>query len=387
MKDIGVFGATGSIGDSTLQVVREQPDEFRVVVLTAHSRQQKLAELIQEFKPSLAVIEEKPAEELVHIAKRHGCDLLEGRKALLDAAEYHMDIAMHALVGSAGLELALRLARKPMRLCLANKESIVCGGHLLKAAASLSGCQVMPVDSEHNAVYQLLEGRGLDDVARITITASGGPFRELPLDAFASITPEQAVKHPNWSMGAKISVDSATMMNKGLELIEAAYFFPVDQNQLQAVIHPQSIIHGLIELVDGSCLAHLSETNMQVPIRHALSPGKRLAGGRNLLDLMRVGQLELYPVEEKRYPCFSLARQALAHAGGAPNILNAANEVAVGYFLAGKIGFLDIPKLVAKALGAAELAQWVASEAGTVEEVLELDATTRGLVQFWVKED
>ncbi len=385
MKNLGIFGATGSIGQSTLAVVREHPEEFRVVVLTARSQQQKLAELIEEFQPAIAVIEEKPADELASVAQRYGTQLKVGRQALLDAADESMDMAMHALVGAAGLELALRLATKPMRLCLANKESIVCGGHLLHANAARSGCHVMPVDSEHNAIYQLLEGKKIEDVARITITASGGPFRDMPLGEFTSITPAQAVKHPNWSMGAKISVDSATMMNKGLELIEAAYFFPVAHDQLQAVIHPQSIIHGLIEMVDGSCLAHLSETSMQVPIRYAMAVDARLSGGQNLLDIMREGELALYPVDERRYPCFGLARQALAHGGGAPNILNAANEVAVGLFLSGHIGFLDIPALVDKALGSAELAQWLASDCATVGEVLELDAATRQLVRQWVK--
>ncbi len=385
MKNLGIFGATGSIGQSTLAVIRDHPEEFRVVVLTARSQQQKLAELIEEFQPAIAVIEEKPANELLSVAQKYGTQLNVGRQALLEAADQSLDVAMHALVGAAGLELALRLATKPMRLCLANKESIVCGGHLLHANAERSGCHVMPVDSEHNAIYQLLEGKKYQDVTRITITASGGPFRELPLQDFSSITPEQAVKHPNWSMGAKISVDSATMMNKGLELIEAAYFFPVSHDQLQAVIHPQSIIHGLVEMVDGSCLAHLSETNMQVPIRYAMSGDKRLSGGQNLLDIMREGQLSLYPVDEKRYPCFALARQALAHGRGAPNILNAANEVAVGLFLAGHIGFLDIPSLVDRALGSAELAQWLASDCVTVEEVLLLDEATRKLVHNWVK--
>lgn len=377
MKRVAVFGSTGSIGLSTLAVLRENPSLFDVTVLTGWENQHELGLQIKEFSPQLAVLASKPSPELELLAQHAGTKLEWGRDALVAATQGPYDVAMLALVGAAGLELALEIAQKPVRLCLANKESIVCGGALLAQYAQQSGCVIMPVDSEHNALFQLLEGHRLEDVRKLWITASGGPFRERPLDSFSSITPQEAVAHPNWSMGAKISVDSATMMNKGLELIEAGFFFPLPDERLGAVIHPQSLVHGLVQFHDGSCLAHMSETDMQVPIRRSLIDEQRLFGGEDILPLLLGKSLEFDTISEDRYPCFYLARQAMKEGTIATNILNAANEVAVAAFLECRIPFTAISEIVEEVLNLGNFASELGREPSCLEQLHVMDDLAR----------
>lgn len=377
MKRVAVFGSTGSIGLSTLAVLRENPSLFDVTVLTGWENQHELGLQIKEFSPQLAVLASKPSSELELLAQYAGTKLEWGRDALVAATQGPYDVAMLALVGAAGLELALEIAQKPVRLCLANKESIVCGGALLAQYAQQSGCVIMPVDSEHNALFQLLEGHRLEDVRKLWITASGGPFRERPLDSFSSITPQEAVAHPNWSMGAKISVDSATMMNKGLELIEAGFFFPLPDERLGAVIHPQSLVHGLVQFHDGSCLAHMSETDMQVPIRRSLIDEQRLFGGEDILPLLLGKSLEFDTISEDRYPCFYLARQAMKEGTIATNILNATNEVAVAAFLECRIPFTAISEIVEDVLNLGNFASELGREPSCLEQLHVMDDLAR----------
>lgn len=377
MKRVAVFGSTGSIGLSTLAVLRENPSLFDVTVLTGWENQHELGLQIKEFSPQLAVLASKPSSELELLAQHAGTKLEWGRDALVAATQGPYDVAMLALVGAAGLELALEIAQKPVRLCLANKESIVCGGALLAQYAQQSGCVIMPVDSEHNALFQLLEGHRLEDVRKLWITASGGPFRERPLDSFSSITPQEAVAHPNWSMGAKISVDSATMMNKGLELIEAGFFFPLPDERLGAVIHPQSLVHGLVQFHDGSCLAHMSETDMQVPIRRSLIDEQRLFGGEDILPLLLGKSLEFDTISEDRYPCFYLARQAMKEGTIATNILNATNEVAVAAFLECRIPFTAISEIVEDVLNLGNFASELGREPSCLEQLHVMDDLAR----------
>lgn len=377
MKRVAVFGSTGSIGLSTLAVLRENPSLFDVTVLTGWENQHELGLQIKEFSPQLAVLASKPSSELELLARHAGTKLEWGRDALVAATQGPYDVAMLALVGAAGLELALEIAQKPVRLCLANKESIVCGGALLAQYAQQSGCVIMPVDSEHNALFQLLEGHRLEDVRKLWITASGGPFRERPLDSFSSITPQEAVAHPNWSMGAKISVDSATMMNKGLELIEAGFFFPLPDERLGAVIHPQSLVHGLVQFHDGSCLAHMSETDMQVPIRRSLIDEQRLFGGEDILPLLLGKSLEFDTISEDRYPCFYLARQAMKEGTIATNILNATNEVAVAAFLECRIPFTAISEIVEDVLNLGNFASELGREPSCLEQLHVMDDLAR----------
>ncbi len=359
MKGLCILGATGSIGISTLDVVSRHPDLYRVVALTANRDAERLAAQCRRYRPALAVLAEAGAAERLRelLADMDGApEILAGSSALeLVAALPQVDIVMAAIVGAAGLLPTLAAARAGKRLLLANKEALVVAGEILMSAAAASGALLLPIDSEHNAIFQCMppgyEG-GLDGVGveRILLTASGGPFRHLPLTALDRVTPDQACAHPNWRMGRKISVDSATMMNKGLELIEACWLFGTQPERIQIVIHPQSVIHSLVQYVDGSVLAQLGNPDMRTPIAHALAWPRRHSSGVSPLDLFAVGRLDFEPPGFDRFPCLHLAIQAAATGGTAPTILNAANEVAVAAFLTGRIGFTAIASLVAKTL-------------------------------------
>ncbi|MET0362492.1 MAG: 1-deoxy-D-xylulose-5-phosphate reductoisomerase [Sphingobium sp.] len=350
-RTITIFGATGSVGQSTLDLIARSPTQFSVAALTAHSDVAGLAKAAVAHHARLAVIgDESRYAELKGALAGSGIEAAAGPQALLDAAALDADWTMAAIVGCAGLAPTLEAIRHGRTVALANKESLVSAGALMMDAVAASGATLLPVDSEHNAIFQCLAGGRIDDVARIILTASGGPFRTLTLDEMRAVTPQQAVKHPNWSMGAKISVDSATMMNKGLELIEAHHLFPVGLDRLEIIVHPQSVIHSMVEYLDRSTLAQLGSPDMRVPIAHALAWPRRMASPCQPLNLATIGRLEFEAPDAVRFPALALARAAIEAGGARPAILNAANEVAVAAFLAGRIGFLDIAAIVEKTL-------------------------------------
>ncbi len=354
MMPIALLGATGSIGASTLDVVARHPDRFRITALSAHRDVEALAALCRRFRPELAIIADPDyASELGQRLKADGVDsrVLAGPAALVEAAQgRHADCVVAAIVGAAGLESTLAAARAGKRLLLANKESVVMAGTLLQAALAEGGGELLPLDSEHNAVFQCLPG-GRPDLARagvrrIILTASGGPFRGRTRAQLANVTPDMACAHPNWSMGRKISVDSATLMNKGLEVIEAHLLFGAAAGDIDVVVHPQSIIHSMVEYRDGSVLAQLGNPDMRTAIAHALAWPDRIDAGVTPLDLIRIGRLDFEAADRTTFRCLDLAYQAMAAGGVAPTTLNAANEEAVAAFLAGRLPFLAIDEVI-----------------------------------------
>lgn len=381
MQFLTILGATGSIGVSTLDVVDRNPDRFSVVALTARSRTDLLFEQCCKFRPRYAVvIEAGDAERLQQRLRESGSEteVLSGTAALETVAALpEVTTVMAAIVGIAGLRATLAAAHAGKRILLANKESLVTAGGLFMSAVKSSGSELLPIDSEHNAVFQALPGNHRGSLAnsgvrRILLTASGGPFRAMSVAQMAQVTPEQAVAHPNWSMGRKISVDSATMMNKGLEVIEAHWLFGADPSVIEVVIHPQSVIHSLVEYCDGSVIAQLGNPDMRTPIAHALGYPSRIPSGADFLDLARIGTLQFENPDIARFPCLRLAYEALKSGPAAVVALNAANEIAVAEFLEHRIGFLDIPRLIEFVVGAAP-AQAISS----IEDVEEVDRQSR----------
>ena len=351
-RTLSVFGATGSVGQSTLDLVRRNRGDWRMLALTANGNVPELAALAREFRPEVVVCADAGCEgALAEALAGEGITVAAGEQALIDAAKLSAEVTMAAIVGCAGLAPTMAAIECGKTVALANKESLVAAGELMMAAARASDATILPVDSEHNAIFQCLSGK-LDSVAKITLTASGGPFRATPLEAMRAVTPQQAVAHPNWSMGAKISVDSATMFNKGLELIEAYHLFPVGLDRLDIVVHPQSVVHSMVEYVDGSTIAQLGPPDMRVPIASALAWPERMATPVARLDLPTIGRLEFEALDDVRFPAPGLCRAAISEGGGRPAQLNAANEIAVGLFLSGAIGFLDIAALVARVIDA-----------------------------------
>jgi 1-deoxy-D-xylulose-5-phosphate reductoisomerase len=375
-----VLGATGSVGASTLDVAARHPERFRLHALTAHRSADVLLALCARFTPRYAVL--SGIAEDAELRRRftragRGTELLFGAGALAQAAaDADCDVVMAAIVGAAGLAPTLAAARAGKRVLLANKEALVLAGPFLIEAARTSGATLLPIDSEHNAVFQCLppEGhRGASRaVRRVLLTASGGPFRTTPLERLASVSPDEACAHPNWVMGRKISVDSATMMNKGLEVIEARWLFDLPPERIEVLVHPQSIVHSLVEYVDGSVIAQLSTPDMRVPIAHALGHPQRIVSGASPLELPAVGQLTFEQPDFRRFPCLGLAYAALRAGGAAPAVLNAANEVAVEAFLAGKLRFVAIPEVIDGTLQGL-----AAQSADSLEAVLEADARAR----------
>ena len=383
MQYLTILGSTGSIGLSTLDVVERNPDRFAVVALTARSRIDVLFEQCCQFKPRYAVvIEPADAERLQKRLRVSGSEteVMCGTSALETVAALpEVSTVMAAIVGIAGLRATLAAAHAGKRILLANKESLVTAGGLFMAAVNSSGSDLLPIDSEHNAVFQALPSnrRGTladSGVRRILLTASGGPFRTMSLDQMALVTPDQAVAHPNWSMGRKISVDSATMMNKGLEVIEAHWLFDADPSVIEVVIHPQSVIHSMVEYCDGSVLAQLGNPDMRTPIAHALGHPSRIPSGADYLDLASIGTLQFERPDVARFPCLRLAYDALKTGPAAVIALNAANEVAVSEFLANRIGFLDIPRLIEAAVE-----NTPAQKIATIEDVEAVDRSARAL--------
>ncbi len=351
MKRITILGATGSIGTSTLDLIERNRDGFEVLALTANSDVEGLAASAKRVGAKRAVVADASRYEALKAALADtGIEAAAGADAVCDAARMGADWTMAAIVGCAGLKPVMAAIESGGTLALANKEALVSAGEVMTRAVEAHGVTLLPVDSEHNAVFQCLDRTAPKGVARIILTASGGPFRERTLDEMRGITPEQAVAHPNWSMGAKISVDSATMMNKGLELIEAFHLFPVAADQLDIIVHRQSVVHSMVEYIDGSVLAQMGSPDMRTPIAYALAWPERMETPCERLDLAKVARLDFEAADAVRFPAIGLAKEALRAGGARPAILNAANEVAVEAFLKGRVGFLEIAAIVADTL-------------------------------------
>jgi 1-deoxy-D-xylulose-5-phosphate reductoisomerase len=385
VRSITLLGATGSIGASTLDVIARHPERFAVAALAANRQWRPLLELVARFRPPYAaLLDAQAAGELAAAAKREGLPtrVLSGAEGLCEVATLaQVDTVVAAIVGAAGLAPTLAAARAGKRILLANKETLVLSGSVFMAAVRAGGATLLPIDSEHNAIFQCLppgyagapEARG---VRRILLTASGGPFRATPIGALARVTPDEACAHPRWRMGRKISVDSATMMNKGLEVIEAHWLFGAAREQIEVVIHPESIVHSLVEYVDGSVLAQLGNPDMRTPIAQALAWPARIAAGVSPLELAQIGALHFTVPEAARFPCLGLACDALGAGGSAPATLNAANEVAVAAFLEGTIGFLDIARVCAEALSRLPV-----HPVASLDDALEADRASRALAR------
>ncbi len=373
MRSISILGATGSIGASTLDLIRRNPQEWRVTALTANCQAQELAALAREFGAEIAVVADTSClDDLREALAGSGIEAAAGTRALCEAAARGADLTVAAIVGCAGLAPTMAAIEQGGTVALANKEALVSAGDILLAAVERNGATLLPTDSEHNAIFQCLQGNSISDVSWITLTASGGPFRDWTGGQLRQATPAQAVKHPNWAMGAKISVDSATMMNKGLEFIEAHHLFPVGLDRLRIVVHPQSVIHSMVEYRDGSTLAQLGPSDMRVPIASCLAWPRRIDTPCKPLDLPGLGQLSFFPLDEERFPATRLCREAAEAGGAAPAVLNAANEVAVAAFLAGQIGFTDIAAKVDRMLARA-----IPAPPESLECVLAIDAEAR----------
>ncbi|SDX07265.1 1-deoxy-D-xylulose-5-phosphate reductoisomerase [Marinobacter mobilis] len=358
MRNVTVLGATGSIGQSTLDVIRRHPERFSVYALTASSRFEEMAALCREFRPRVAVMADEGAAASLSRALGECSDteVLAGESGLCEVASVdEADTVMAAIVGAAGLAPTLAAVRAGKRVLLANKEALVMSGQLFMDAVADSGSELLPIDSEHNAIFQCLPPAQVRDlpgagVRRILLTASGGPFRTHSAEDLASVTPEQACAHPNWTMGRKISVDSATLMNKGLELIEACWLFNTTPDRVEVHIHPESIIHSMVDYIDGSVLAQLGSPDMRTPIANGLAWPERIDAGVPSLDLFALGRFHFERPDVARFPCLRLASEAFRLGGTAPAVLNAANEVAVDAFLNGKIRFIDIPSVIERTL-------------------------------------
>jgi 1-deoxy-D-xylulose-5-phosphate reductoisomerase len=381
-RRVSILGATGSVGTSTLDLIERQPERFKVVALTAARNVAALADAARRTDAELAVIDDaKLLPELEQRLAGTSCRAGAGRDATIEAAAGPADWVMAAIVGCAGLEPVMAAVEAGHTVALANKESLVTAGALMTQAAARSGARILPVDSEHNAIFQCLADNRSCDVSRLILTASGGPFREMSRDQMAAMTPEQAVAHPNWSMGAKISVDSATMMNKGLELIEAHHLFGLPSARIDILVHAQSVIHSMVEYVDGSVLAQLGSADMRIPIAHALAWPERMATPAERLDLVAIGKLTFEAPDFERFPALRAARAALEADGAAPIALNAANEEAVAAFLSRKIGFLDIVRTVEETV-----ARVSASPPRSIAEVIDIDREARAVSNHLMRE-
>ncbi len=389
VQNLTVLGSTGSIGKSTLDVVARHPDKYQIYALTANLQDDMLFEQCSHFKPRFAVmLDEKACQRLAQRVSAAGLDIevlsgVEGLEQVSSAPE--VDAVMAAIVGAAGLRPTLAAARAGKRILLANKETLVMAGRIFMDAVRQSGAVLLPIDSEHNAIFQALPDHysgemAASGVSKILLTASGGPFRNTSLAELKDVTPDQACAHPNWSMGRKISVDSATMMNKGLEVIEAHWLFNAHADAIQVVIHPQSVIHSMVQYVDGSVLAQLGNPDMRTPIAYGLAYPKRIDAGVAPLDLFNIARLDFVAPDFERFPCLALAYRALRAGGTAPSLLNAANEVGVAAFLEKRIAFLDIPRLIGDVL---DKLPYVT--VNVLDDVLQADAQARVAAQDWIE--
>lgn len=373
IRRVSVLGATGSVGASTLDLIGRDPERFPVEALTAGSNVQRLIELAKLHRPRFAAIaDDRHFAALKEGLAGTGIEVGAGESAVIEAADRPAGWVMAAIVGSVGLPPTFAAIRRGALVALANKEALVCAGALMTGEAKRRGAKLLPVDSEHNAIFQVFEDGRRESVEKLVLTASGGPFRTWPVERMAQATPAEAVKHPTWSMGAKISVDSATLMNKGLEVIEAHHLFQIPEERIEVVVHPQSVLHSLVAYRDGSVLGQLGTPDMRVPISYALAWPERIETPAARLNLAQIGQLTFEAPDPTRFPALGLARLALQTGGAAPTILNAANEVAVHGFLAGRLGFLDIARVVESTLGSI-----TAPAPASIDEVRAIDAEVR----------
>jgi 1-deoxy-D-xylulose-5-phosphate reductoisomerase len=372
-RKIAILGATGSIGKSTLDLIERNPDRFEIAAVTAATNVEALARIAHRTGAKLAVVaDEHRLNDLKELLVGTDCRAAAGEAGLIEAALVDVDLVIAAIVGCAGLKPVMAAVEAGGTVALANKEALVTAGALMTDAASASGATLLPIDSEHNAIFQCIAGSNRQDVARLILTASGGPFRTASAETIRSATPAQAVAHPNWSMGAKISVNSATLMNKGLELIEAHYLFGLPSERIDILIHPQSVIHSMVEFVDRSVLAQLGSPDMRIPIAYALAWPERMETPAQPLDLATIARLDFEAPDLERFPALKLARQALEAGGAAPIVLNAANEIAVASFLAEEIRFADIVRVVEDLLIASKF-----DAPASIGDVLEIDGVTR----------
>jgi 1-deoxy-D-xylulose-5-phosphate reductoisomerase len=389
VQNVAILGATGTIGIQTLDVMSQHPERFNVFALTANNNVKSMFALCQQYVPKYAVmLQLQAATDLEAQLKAANIStiVLHGEQALVDiAAHAEVDTVMAAIVGAAGLLPAMAAARSGKRILLANKETLVMAGNLFMRAVEEGGATLLPIDSEHNAIFQVMPTQRAKSLAkmgikRVLLTASGGPFRNASLDDMRAVTREQALNHPNWVMGPKITIDSATMMNKGLEVIEAHWLFNASADQIDVVVHPQSVIHSMVEYNDGSVLAQLGNPDMRTPIAYGLGFPNRLESGVSSLDLIKIGRLDFLPPDFERFPCLRLAYDALRVGGTAPAILNAANEIAVEAFLADRIGFMDIPLMIESVLATS-----VIEEVESIEQLTKVDAEARRAANLWLK--
>lgn len=377
VKRVTILGATGSVGRNTLDLIARNRDSFYVEALTAHRDCEGLIALAKQIRPQLAVIGDGALyHQLSEGLAGTGIACAAGAEAIVAAAERPVDWIMAAIVGAAGLAATIAGVKQGAQIAIANKECLVCAGEYLTTLARECGATLLPVDSEHNAIFQVFDQQRPETVEQIILTASGGPFRTFSREQMRDVTPKQAVAHPNWDMGAKISVDSATCMNKGLELIEAFHLFPVTADQIDILIHPQSVVHSLVSYIDGSVLAQMGSPDMRTPIAYTLSWPARMVAPVSRLNLAEIAQLTFEAPDFSRFPALKLARDTLLQGGGAPAILNAANEMAVAGFLSGQIGFLTISDIVAATLEDREMVQWLRPH-NDVEEIIAADQQAR----------
>jgi len=386
VRSVSILGATGSIGASTVDLIKRAPDNYRVEAVSARRNAAALAKIARELGAKLAVVADPAAyNDLKSALSDSNIEPAAGEAALLEAAQRPADWVMAAISGSIGLKPTLAAIERGATVALANKECLVCAGALFMRRAASVGATVLPVDSEHNAIFQALGAGSREDVKRIILTASGGPFRSWSLEAIKTATREQALRHPNWSMGPKITVDSASLMNKGLELIEAHHLFASPPDEIDVLVHPQSVVHGLVEFRDGSVVAQMGPPDMRIPIAHCLAWPRRLDGPAPRLDLAKLRELSFETPDTARFPALALARRALATGGAAPTVLNAADEIAVGEFIAGRIGFPAITALVEATLDAAA-ARGLLAEPANVDGALAVDHIARSLASALLPE-
>jgi len=379
VRSVSILGATGSIGASTIDLLMRQPTRFRVEAVTANRNVAALAALAKQVGARFAAIADPSLHrDLKNALSGSTIEVGAGEEALVEAASRPADWVMAAITGAASLRPTLAAADRGAMVALANKECLVCAGGLFMRRAAAKGATILPVDSEHNALFQGLSAGRREEVRRVILTASGGPFRTATIEAIRAASPEQALRHPNWSMGSKVTIDSATLMNKGLELIEAHHLFALPSKQIDILVHPQSIVHGMVEYRDGSIIAQLGPADMRVPIAHCLAWPNRLESAASRLDWSKVANLSFEMPDYAKFPALGLARAALEEGGAAPTVLNAANEVAVAEFLAGRLGFAAIPALVEATLEAAARSG-LSKEPASVEDALSVDHVSRSL--------
>ena len=379
-RTVTILGATGTIGDNMLALMRTHADKATLFGVSAHKNEEKFAQIISEFQPQFASISSLSKDSLLpDICAKHGTELLIGDDAHEMLAKMSVDLVVGAIVGMAGLPSVFAAVEAGQVIALANKESLVSAGHLIMPRLQQTGAKIIPVDSEHNAIFQCLMGQERDKVRNITLTASGGPFLHTDTSLLSKMTKADALAHPNWVMGAKVSIDSATMMNKGLELLEAAHLFAATSAELTAIIHPQSLVHGLVDFQDGSVISHMATADMKLPLGFALGLETRIETGTKPLDLLSIGQLTFMDIDRDKYPCYYLAKQVIDEAPSYAIALNAANEVAVEAFLADKIAFTDIAKVVESCLS-----QDISADVSDMGAIFALDVQAREMSRSYI---